>query len=118
MRGKIVIIESVFMHWFDVVAMSTTGCPWTLQGPADWQSSTGLQEEVRHLHRACAERKGQWNYSSCWNSPQQGKTGACILGHFAIHFFQQTLETLGREAVTLFPIGDINSTLNGSITFF
>lgn len=27
-----------------------TGCPWTLQRPADWQSGAGLQEKVCHLH--------------------------------------------------------------------
>lgn len=50
-----------------------SGCPWTLQRPADWQSGAGLQEEVRHLHRACAERKGQWNHSPCRHPPQQGE---------------------------------------------
>lgn len=49
-NGKIDIIEQVLMHLFDFVMMLTTGCSWTLQGPADWQSSTGLQEEVCHLY--------------------------------------------------------------------
>lgn len=84
-NGKIAIIEQVFMHLFDFVVMLTTGCPWTLQGSADWQSSTGLQEKVCHLHWACAERKGQWNYSPCWNSPQQGKMDVWILVNFPAH---------------------------------
>lgn len=50
-----------------------TGCPWTLQRPADRQSSAGLQEKVCHLHRACAEREGQRNHSPCRHPPQQGQ---------------------------------------------
>lgn len=57
-----------------------TGRPWTLQRPADWQSGPGLQEEVRHLHRACAERKGQRNHSPCRHPPQQGETKLCMCG--------------------------------------
>ena len=65
-----------------------TGCPWTLQRPADWQGRAGLQEEVRHLHRACAEREGQRNHSPCRHPPQQGETllcrcevGVCLTGN-------------------------------------
>lgn len=53
---------------------SHAGCPWTLQRPADWQSGAGLQEEVRHLHRACAEREGQRNHGPRRHPPQQGES--------------------------------------------
>lgn len=51
-----------------------TGCPWTLQRPADRQGRAGLQEKVRHLHWARAEREGQRNHSPCRHPPQQGET--------------------------------------------
>lgn len=54
-----------------------SGGPWTLQRPADWQSGAGLQEEIRHLHRACAEGEGQRNHSPCRHPPQQGEAQLC-----------------------------------------
>lgn len=85
------------MHLLDFIVMLTTGCPWTLQRPADRQSSAGLQEEVRHLYRACAERKGQWNHSPCGNSPQQGEMDVSILVRVGIDFSMD---------ITLLPIQD------------
>lgn len=58
-------------------ALPHSGCPWTLQRPTDWQSGAGVQEEVRHLHWACAERKGQRNHSPRWHSSQQGDRFLC-----------------------------------------
>lgn len=64
-RGRFIYLTCLCCVW--------TGCPWTLQRPADRQSSAGLQEKVRHLHRACAEREGQRNHSPCRHPPQQGE---------------------------------------------
>lgn len=98
-----VLTSSSFEAWYrNLLAFyfpSSPGCPGTLQRPADWQSCPGLQEEVRHLHRACSAWEGQWHHSPCWHPPQQG------MFRIQMFVYMQDMSVIGKLelVVVLFP---------------